>query len=69
MQTISLDASDIGHYENLPMEYTEIFLAENKNEHLIGKNNIINSFAQNIDVTYMITILVLHSQSVKSAIS
>ena len=39
------------HYENLPMQYSEIFLAV-KIEQFSRKKNIFLTFAQNIDCGY-----------------
>ena len=39
------------HYENLPMQYTEIFSAV-KMKNFIGKNDIFLIFAQNIHCGY-----------------
>ena len=40
------------HYENLPMQYTEIFLALKIENFQLKKFDIILSFAQNIDCGY-----------------
>ena len=44
------------HYENLPMQYTEIFLALTIENFQLKKNDIMLIFAQNIDCGYSFVI-------------
>ena len=49
---IQLQIFLVSHYENLPMQYTEIFLALKIEHFQLKKNDIFLIFAQNIDCGY-----------------